>query len=222
MLRIRPIEHVVSKITTRQLSTSNAVQNDRPRDPTPPTVPDEQPAKTFRIRRRRPPRAPLIPSVLNPAATQGPSEKRLGNNWNAFITPPKTRIQKEDNEHNEPGHDGLANKPIAIKDNICTKEYPTTCASAILKDFKSPYDATVVRLLKEAGAHISGKTNMDEFGMGSHSTHSHFGAVISAEGLSVGGSSGGSAVAVRSHANEAWAYVELSGHQVQELIGTGH
>lgn len=55
---------------------------------------------------------------------------------------------------------------FAIKDNICTKDQPTTCASNILKDFRSPYTATVVERLQAAGAVISGKTNLDEFGMG--------------------------------------------------------
>lgn len=55
---------------------------------------------------------------------------------------------------------------IAVKDNICTSEEPTTCASAILKGFHSPYPATVVEKLKNAGALMAGKTNLDEFGMG--------------------------------------------------------
>ncbi len=55
---------------------------------------------------------------------------------------------------------------IAVKDNICTYEEPTTCASAILKGFYSPFSATVVEKLKTAGALIAGKTNLDEFGMG--------------------------------------------------------
>lgn len=55
---------------------------------------------------------------------------------------------------------------IAIKDNICTQGEPTTCASRILKDYASPYTATVVRKLEAAGALIHGKTNLDEFGMG--------------------------------------------------------
>lgn len=61
---------------------------------------------------------------------------------------------------------------IAVKDNICTTEEPTTCASAILQDFHSPYPATVVEKLKHAGVLIAGKTNMDEFGMGYASNQS--------------------------------------------------
>ena len=94
-------------------------------------------------------------------------------------------------------------KPVAIKDNICTKYFKTTASSGILRDFTSPYDATVVKLLRRAGAVVVGKTNMDEFGMGSHSIHSHSGAVKmqsldDGEDVSAGGSSGGSAVAVAS------------------------
>ncbi|KAF2473067.1 amidase signature enzyme [Lindgomyces ingoldianus] len=99
-------------------------------------------------------------------------------------------------------HGSFSGKSIAIKDNICTSDLPTTAGSGILKDFISPYDATVVRRLQDAGAVIMGKTNMDEFGMGSHSMHSYFGPVKQLgrgeEGISAGGSSGGSAVAVKS------------------------
>jgi Asp-tRNA(Asn)/Glu-tRNA(Gln) amidotransferase A subunit family amidase len=94
---------------------------------------------------------------------------------------------------------------VAVKDNICTLDFPTTCASRALEGYRSPYEATVISLLKHRGAKIVGKTNMDEFGMGSHSTNSHFGPVVqryvAPDGeeiiYSAGGSSGGSAVAVR-------------------------
>ncbi|KAF1842569.1 glutamyl-tRNA amidotransferase subunit A [Cucurbitaria berberidis CBS 394.84] len=108
------------------------------------------------------------------------------------------------------GEDGrlvLNDKPIAIKDNICTKDFKTTASSGILRDFTSPYDATVVKLLQDAGAVVAGKTNMDEFGMGSHSTHSYHGPVkmqrYEDEEASAGGSSGGSALAVASA--QCWA-----------------
>ena len=55
---------------------------------------------------------------------------------------------------------------VAVKDNICTLEQPTTCASSLLKGFTSPYEATVVKCLKAHQAIIAGKTNLDEFGMG--------------------------------------------------------
>ncbi|TVY31661.1 Glutamyl-tRNA(Gln) amidotransferase subunit A, mitochondrial [Lachnellula subtilissima] len=90
-------------------------------------------------------------------------------------------------------------RPVAIKDNIATADLPTTCASGILKNHQSPFEASVVEQLRSTGAPIMGKTNMDEFGMGSHSTNSFFGTVTNPppfDRLSVGGSSGGSAVAV--------------------------
>lgn len=98
------------------------------------------------------------------------------------------------------GKDGPLNDVhIAIKDNICTKSLPTTCASRGLRGYVSPYDATVVQRLQEAGGVIAGKTNLDEFGMGSHSIYSNSGSVKSVFGSrSAGGSSGGSAVAVAS------------------------
>ncbi|BFZ60745.1 Trimeric GatFAB AmidoTransferase(AdT) complex subunit [Saitoella coloradoensis] len=103
---------------------------------------------------------------------------------------------------NAPANTPLHGKPIAIKDNICTShpELPTTCASNILKGLISPYPATVASLLEESGAVIHAKTNMDEFGMGSHSIYSANGPTVNhVNGMeySAGGSSGGSAVAVR-------------------------
>jgi aspartyl-tRNA(Asn)/glutamyl-tRNA(Gln) amidotransferase subunit A len=102
----------------------------------------------------------------------------------------------------------LAGKPIAIKDNIVTVAKPTTAASKVLSGFTSPFDATVVKLLQNAGANIQSKASLDEFGMGSHSQTSYPGPVRSpfsrnGEPLSPGGSSGGSAVAVAN--GEAWA-----------------
>lgn len=92
----------------------------------------------------------------------------------------------------------LARTPVFIKDNIAVKGLPLTCGSPILADYRSIYDATVVERLRSAGIHIVGKTNLDEFGMGSSTTHSIHGITRNPWDLSrsVGGSSGGSAAAV--------------------------
>jgi aspartyl-tRNA(Asn)/glutamyl-tRNA(Gln) amidotransferase subunit A len=96
------------------------------------------------------------------------------------------------------GDGPLRGVPVVVKDNLCTTDYPTTCGSRILAGYRPPYDATVVRRLRAAGAVVAGKGNMDEFAMGSSTEFSAYGPTRNPHDLArvPGGSSGGPAAAV--------------------------
>jgi aspartyl-tRNA(Asn)/glutamyl-tRNA(Gln) amidotransferase subunit A len=122
---------------------------------------------------------------------------------NAFITVTRSEAQQRAEAIDRDVKNGsppgpLIGVPVAIKDNICVNDVRCTCASNMLRDWIAPYDAAAVERLRKAGAVIVGKTNLDEFGMGSSTENSTFGPSHNPVDPSrtAGGSSGGSAVAV--------------------------
>ncbi len=120
------------------------------------------------------------------------------NNLNAFITLNKEAIEEAKQLENIEIDNPLFGLPIAIKDNITTKNLKTTCASHMLDNFEPIYDATVIEKIKQKHMIIIGKTNMDEFAMGSTGETSYFGPILNPWDTTKvpGGSSSGSAVAV--------------------------
>jgi aspartyl-tRNA(Asn)/glutamyl-tRNA(Gln) amidotransferase subunit A len=127
--------------------------------------------------------------------------EKLNGELNSFLSIEREYAMKRAGEvEAETSEKPLRGVAIAIKDNICTKDMQTTCGSYILNNYKAHYDATATKKLTDAGAVIVGKTNMDEFAMGSSNETSAFGSVKNPWDIErvPGGSSGGSAVAVAS------------------------
>jgi len=129
--------------------------------------------------------------------------EKIDEKIHAFVTVVKDEALRRAREIDEKARKGeklscLAGVAVAVKDNICTRGIRTTCSSRMLENFVPPYDATVIEKLKAADAVILGKTNMDEFAMGTTTETSYFGATHNPWDLRKvpGGSSGGSAAAV--------------------------
>src|ERR671927_183740 len=125
--------------------------------------------------------------------------EKLNETLNAFLQIDREGALRRADELEQSGHVGpLSGVPIAIKDNICVKGLQASCGSKILGDYHPPYNATIIERLLKAGAVIIGKTNCDEFAMGSSNENSAFGPVRNPWDTTrvSGGSSGGSAAAV--------------------------
>ena len=146
---------------------------------------------------------------------------------NAFITVDrdKTLAQARAADARIAGGDAgpLTGIPIAHKDLFCAKGWRTTCGSKMLANFVSPYDAHVIEQFNAAGAVILGKTNMDEFAMGSSNENSHFGPVKNPWDTRAvpGGSSGGSAAAVAARLAPAATGTDTGGSIRQPASFTG-
>ena len=153
--------------------------------------------------------------------------KTLNGRLNAFITVDEDRSLAQarvaDQRRAKGDVSPLTGIPVAHKDIFCTKGIRTTCGSRMLADYASPYDAHVIERFNEAGAVLLGKTNMDEFAMGSSNETSHFGPVRNPWDASrvPGGSSGGSAAAVAARMAPAATGTDTGGSIRQPAALTG-
>lgn len=151
----------------------------------------------------------------------------LGERLNAFVTVTADQALRQADQADKARSRGdagpLNGLPIVHKDLFCTKGVLTTCGSRILSNFVSPYDAAVVERMADAGAVMLGKTNMDEFAMGSSNETSFFGPVTNPwnAALSPGGSSGGSAAAVAARLVPAATGTDTGGSIRQPAALTG-
>ncbi len=150
-----------------------------------------------------------------------------GDSLNAFVTVTAEQAMlsaKQADKARASGDGGVLNGlPLVHKDIFCTRDVLTTCGSRMLENFVSPYDATVVHRFAQAGAIMLGKTNMDEFAMGSSNETSYFGPVKNPWNLECtpGGSSGGSAAAVAARLAPAATGTDTGGSIRQPAALTG-
>ncbi len=153
--------------------------------------------------------------------------RKLNGQLNAFLTLDEERSLGEARRADDARARGkagpLAGIPVAHKDIFCTAGLRTTCGSRMLENFVSPYDAHVIEQFAAAGTVLLGKTNMDEFAMGSSNETSHFGPVRNPwdTGLVPGGSSGGSAAAVAARLAPAATGTDTGGSIRQPAALTG-
>ncbi|MBD3272206.1 MAG: Asp-tRNA(Asn)/Glu-tRNA(Gln) amidotransferase subunit GatA [Elusimicrobia bacterium] len=149
-----------------------------------------------RVRTKKLRASDVVESCLREIAKNNPSIKAFISVFEKEAQAQAQHIDARVRDGNDPGL--LAGVPLALKDNICVKNLPTTCASAMLKEYRPPYDAYCVERVRNAGAVIIGKTNLDEFAMGSSTENSAFFTTRNPWNTACipGGSSGGSAAAV--------------------------
>ncbi|MCH2161960.1 MAG: amidase family protein, partial [Phycisphaerales bacterium] len=160
------------------------------------TTPDDLTARIHAVREGEARAADRVRTFLDRIEAENPELNAYHEAFEDEALAHATRIDDAIAAGDDPGP--LAGAAIGIKDNICTRTGRTTCSSRMLEHYRSPFDATVVERIEAAGGIVLGKTNLDEFAMGSSSENCAWGSVRNPadRGRVPGGSSGGSAAAV--------------------------